>query len=150
MTVRDKDRGYAALMASIDKSGSYRITVGIHAEDGGQYANGVTLAEVAEKNEFGGPNQPARPFIGPWADERRASAIEQIKAAFKEALKARTSPAQRLDQIAQVLAGEVQQRISTGIPPPNAQSTIDRKGSSTPLIDTGQLRGSIRGKVSAK
>jgi len=31
--------------------------------------------------------------------------------------------------------------------PPNAQSTVDAKGSSNPLVDTGQMIGSIDYKV---
>ena len=42
---------------------------------------------------------------------------------------------------------EIQQRISDGIPPQNAPYTINKKGSSTPLVDTGQLRSSISFKV---
>jgi len=43
--------------------------------------------------------------------------------------------------------GLIQQRISSGIAPPNSPVTVARKGSATPLIDTGQLRSSIRSKV---
>lgn len=41
------------------------------------------------------------------------------------------------------VVGRIQARISDGIAPPNAPSTIARKGSSTPLIDTGRLRQAI-------
>jgi hypothetical protein len=41
----------------------------------------------------------------------------------------------------------MQQRIADRIDPPNAASTIKRKGSSVPLIDEGILRTSILGQV---
>ena len=37
----------------------------------------------------------------------------------------------------------MQEAISAGIDPPNAESTIKAKGSSTPLVDDGTLRQSI-------
>lgn len=52
-----------------------------------------------------------------------------------------------LERVGLWAQGSIQQRISDGIPPPNAESTIRRKGSSTPLIDTGQLRTSIKYRV---
>jgi hypothetical protein len=41
----------------------------------------------------------------------------------------------------------VQMRISQGIPPALAQATVDRKKSSVPLVDTGQLRSAITWQV---
>jgi hypothetical protein len=43
--------------------------------------------------------------------------------------------------------GVIKQRIANGIAPPNSPYTIARKGSSKPLIDTGQLRNSITYQV---
>ena len=48
-----------------------------------------------------------------------------------------------LEQFGAWSKGEIQARIARGVPPPNAASTVKRKGSSTPLIDTGILRSSI-------
>jgi hypothetical protein len=42
---------------------------------------------------------------------------------------------------------DVVNRINAGIPPPLKPATIARKGSSKPLIDTGQLKQSIKVKV---
>ncbi len=45
------------------------------------------------------------------------------------------------------LEGKVKEKITEGIPPPLRETTIARKGSSKPLIDTGTLRASITHKV---
>ncbi len=42
---------------------------------------------------------------------------------------------------------EVRKTIAAGLPPPNAPSTIARKGSSTPLEDTGRLVGALAFEV---
>ena len=107
----------------------------------------VTVAEVAEAAEFG-IGQPARPFVSAWADEHGAAFVTRMRRESEAAVKARQSPATRLDALAQVAAGEIQSRFP--VPPPNAQATIDRKGFDSPLIDKGQLRSSILGKVGKK
>ena len=48
-----------------------------------------------------------------------------------------------LELIGLFVKGLIQGRMSAGIPPPLKASTIARKGSSKPLINTGQLRASI-------
>lgn len=125
------------------------ITVGIHEEAGAQsYADGKTLAEIAEINEYGlGP--PARPFISGWAEAQRGDITARINAQLQAAIKAGKSPIAALEQLALVLAGECQANISAGIAPANAEATIAKKGSDTPLIDESALRAAIAGKVDA-
>lgn len=48
------------------------------------------------------------------------------------------------NQIGLLAVSSVQETISNGVNPPNAKSTIKKKKSSTPLIDTGHYRQSIR------
>ena len=148
MPVSDRDNGYSRMLANIDATGRLAITVGIQAEEGAADDNGRSVAEIAETNEFG-IGVPARPFVSGWADEK-TDAVQIMRDDAAAALKAGSSPAQRLDQRAQVWAGEMQARISAGIDPPNAPATVAKKGSSTPLVDTGILRSSIRGKVVGK
>lgn len=149
MPVTDRDKGYAKMIAALDATGKIAITVGIHSEEGAGDNGGRSIVDIAEANEFG-IGVPARPFVSSWADEIQSDAVAQMRDDVADALKAGTSPAQRLDQRAQVWAGEMQANISAGIDPPNAESTIAKKGSSTPLVDTGILRSSIRGKAGPK
>ena len=48
-----------------------------------------------------------------------------------------------LSQVGSYAVAVCQEHISAGIDPPNAESTIAKKGSSTPLVDNGTLRQSI-------
>lgn len=138
------------MIESLDLMKDLEVTIGIHEEEGaGDEGNGRTVAEIAEANEFG-LGVPPRPAITGWADENRDAFVTRMREQSEAALKARVSPAQRLDALAQVGAGEVQARVAGGVPPPNAPSTIARKGSSTPLIDKDQFRSSIRGKAGPK
>lgn len=138
------------MIAALDAARSLAITIGVHEEEGGaDEGNGRTVAEIAEANEFG-LGVPARPAITGWADEHGDEFTARMRQESEAALRARVSPAQRLDALAQVGAGEIQAKIAAGVPPPNSPVTIARKGSSTPLIDKGQFRSSIRGKVGPK
>jgi hypothetical protein len=52
-----------------------------------------------------------------------------------------------LDRLGAKVAALLQNRISAGIDPPNSAATIARKGSSKPLVDTGQLKAAITWRV---
>jgi len=47
---------------------------------------------------------------------------------------------QELGKVGLLAQSQVRAKITAIKSPPNAQSTIDKKGSSNPLIDTGQMR----------
>lgn len=144
---KDTDRGYARLFKSLAKVGSVTLTVGVHSEEGGESDGQATVIEVAGWNEFGTDTIPPRPSITAWAEEKSQSVVARARDILQKAIKLGTDPFAALDRLAQVCAGEVQMKIASNIPPPNAPSTIAKKGSSTTLINTGQFRSSIRGKL---
>ena len=53
------------------------------------------------------------------------------------------SPDMILETIGVIAVGKVQQYMTDLRTPPNAHSTIAKKGSSNPLIDTGAMRQSV-------
>lgn len=152
--IRDTDRGFNALkirIASMAKG--TKLTVGIHEAEGDQEAegsDGLSIAEVAAFNEFGGAdgNPPRRSFIADWSDEH----LDENRGLFKTsaaAVAAGKLPSMQvaLQRLGFRFVSEIQQRIRAGIEPANAESTIARKGSSTPLIDSGQLWSSVTSQV---
>ncbi|MCX8207429.1 MAG: hypothetical protein N3G75_06315 [Methanothrix sp.] len=58
--------------------------------------------------------------------------------------------AQSMEKIGVLLENAIIERIRAHIPPPLKPETVRRKGSSTPLIDTGQLIGSITHQIRAE
>lgn len=156
MGVRDTDRGYAALKKRmLAAAAGAQLTVGIHEAEGDQPAEGedsdATLAEVAAYNEFGGPddNPPRRSFLADWADEGVEQHREQLRQSAKAVVQGKLpSMAVALERLGLRFVGEIQLRIKGGIAPENADSTVARKGSSTPLIGvSGQLWTSITHQV---
>lgn len=49
----------------------------------------------------------------------------------------------KLDTVGSFLSGKMVEKIMSRVPPPNAPSTIARKKSDLPLVDTGEMMGAI-------
>lgn len=153
MSIKDTDRGYKKLLrdAKVEKTD---ITVGIHAADGQKtYQKGqsepATLIDIATFNEFG-LGVPERSFVRAWFDAHKAEVQTFAESQLKLVVSGKLTKEQALDRIGLFMQAGMQKNISDGIPPTNAESTVARKGSSTPLIDSGQLRSSITFAVEEK
>jgi hypothetical protein len=102
----------------------------------------ITVADVAAWAELG-LGQPQRSWLRGYIDTNGREIQKVIKRELNKVQKDKQSLRRAMDRIGVWLVGEIQDRIANGIAPANAPSTIEKKGSSTPLIDTGQFRSSI-------
>lgn len=146
-----KDNGYDALMKRLEDAAKKRInvTVGIHEDDGSQQhsGGGGTIAEVMARHELG-LGVPRRSFIGDYVDENEADLKNKLRQIGKAVVQGTVASAEQgLDRFGLLQVGEVQRRIRDGIEPELDDSTIERKGSDTPLIDTGEGWSSIRHRI---
>lgn len=138
------------------------VTIGIHGEEGEQRKlvrrigfntkvplgtkkesvnPNLTVAQVASYNEFGTNKNPSRPFIRGTYERRRQDIIDQTaKFLYRD-------PENVLSHVGLYVVSLIQEEIRKGIAPENSKYTVERKGSSKPLIDTGQLINSITYKV---
>lgn len=141
--VTDTDHGAAALLARVrELSGGKRVRVGILTDEP-KKAAALTLLEVAVVHEFGGGHVPQRSFIRATIDAHKAD-IERLQFALaKQVLAGTITPDQALQQLGARVASWMQTRISDGIAPALKDATVKAKGSSTPLVDTGQLFASV-------
>jgi len=134
-----------------------QIAVGVHAQDGAKSKTIViraeghadrkittqaTVADIASWAEFG-LGQPERSWLRAWYDSYRGRAQKEIQRMLVSVMKGKRPLGSALEVLGQRFVGLIQVRISRGIDPPNAPATIRMKGSSKPLIDTGQFRSSI-------
>ncbi len=146
--ITDRDRGYKKRMRALDKlKDGASITVGIHENDGAGAHGDTTIADVGAFHEFGTDDIPERSFVRGWYDEEKSENDKLIKQAATRVATGKSEPQQALDQAGAVMAGNMRARIRGGINPPLDDSTVDKKGPSTPLIDTGQLIQSITWKA---
>ena len=94
-------------------------------------------------NEFGTRRIPARPFLRTSMRNNRAKYLKMAHADAKQILAGSMSIERSLARIGIVAQGDVQMSIVAGNWTPNAPSTVKRKGSSRPLIDTGAMRQAV-------
>jgi hypothetical protein len=149
-TFKDVDNGYRQLVKTVFGFAKPVVTIGIHEKEGSTtYPNGKTLLDIASINEFGSDDGhvPMRSFVRAWFDNAEPELRKEIASLMEGVLDGTFTKDQILDAIGLSAVGKMQANISQGVPPPNAPSTIQKKGSSTPLIDTGLLRSSITYEV---
>lgn len=121
------------------------------------YWAGETDAEQLQKaiwNEFGTRRIPERPAVrtairgGKASNEAllKSEAVKIVKAAAigHGAAPIKTNALRRLGV---KVKGDIQDEIDAWSTPPNAPSTIAKKGSSNPLIDTGAMKSAVGWEV---
>lgn len=135
----------AALASALKASGVTSLKVGFFKT--AKYPDGTQVAAVAAWNEFGtrtekgGIHIPERPFF--------RQALKRGEEGAKKILLEEIDPLSMSvneslgDLIGLHYATEIQKRIVDLREPPNAPSTVERKGSSNPLVDTGFMRQSV-------
>ena len=116
-------------------------------KNGGQKQTPHFVATVAAWNEFGtrgggrGGPTPERPFF--------RQALERVPSTVREIVRAGWNPekpgvnARTAGLVGEAVKGEVQTSIRNLRSPPNAPWTIERKGSTNPLVDTAQMMNSV-------
>jgi hypothetical protein len=105
------------------------------------------IIERATFNEFGTTRIPERPFLRNAMKANRRKYEREMKSAAKLILAGQMTTEQALTRLGIMAQGDIQDEISTFSDPPNAASTIAQKGSSKPLIDTGQMRQAVTYRI---
>lgn len=118
------------------------ITTGVHSAEGSGDHAGPSVAQIAEWAEFG-LGQPQRSWLRAWFDENKTQIEATMARQFQLAMTEEQTFEWAAERLALWLQASIQRRIRNRVSPPNAPSTIKRKKSSVPLIDTGLLRASI-------
>jgi hypothetical protein len=90
---------------------------------------------------------PPRPFLLNAMRNNRSKYLFALKSAGAAILKGQATLDQTMRKLGIVAQGDVQQEITNLRTPPNAPSTIAAKGSSNPLIDTGEMRSKVTWEV---
>ena len=138
------------IMNDLQKALETQVTgakAGYYAEDRGKEpydgSNPPMVAEVALWNEFGTETIPARPFLR----NAQNKAIERGERIVQLRMEENADVEQIAKDLGPMMQDEIKNQISHGEFVPNAPSTIKRKGSSRPLVDTGNLRQSVHWAV---
>lgn len=147
VTIQDKDLGFTRIELDLKHLRGRSVKVGIM---GSESVDGVAVVDYAFYNEFGTSRGiPARPFMSRTYSEHKADMIKFTEFMYGQVIDGKMTP----DHLLQTVGADYQSKIQKTIhdakswAAPNAPSTVAKKGSSSPLIDTGRMVGSVRYEV---
>ena len=136
------------LKALMDEIGHSHAVIGVIGKDthtDKETGKTIDMASLAIVHEFGSDDGhiPERSFLRSSLVENKETYKKQLAFFLRQALRGGISHLDVLDKLGAVAAGGAQNKILNGPFKPLKEITIKRKGSSKPLIDTGQLLQSI-------
>jgi len=117
---------------------------------GNEQVEGVSVVDYATYNEFGTSRGiPARPFMAKTADEKREEIADFTQYLVGRMIDGKLDDTTVLRNLGEKYQSMIQKTIrdAKSWAAPNAPSTVARKGSSSPLIDTGRMVGSVRYEI---
>ena len=138
-------------LKELEEVAKLEVAVGYQAGEAAD-EKGVDMCDIAMWNELGTQGEhpiPSRPFLRQTIDNNEGQ-IRNFCQDQAAQISQGGSAEDCLKRIGVYMKGLVQQTILDGDFVPNAPSTIRRKGSDSPLIDTGQLRQSVNYHVRPK
>lgn len=106
------------------------------------YPDGTDVGQVAAYNEYGTSTIPARPFVSKAWDDHSGELLKQAAKGFGSLLKG-ASAESICKEMGEFGVKIIVDEIDNGSFVPNAPSTIAKKGSDHPLIDTGQMKQAV-------
>ncbi len=139
---RELTQALAKETIKIQELAGQTVLVGFPEDTGNYDDDQISIVEVAAKNEFGIGN-PKRPFLRLGVDAAEDDLIEYSIDAASMVMDNKIDVNGALDGIGEIAKSSVQQYITDLKSPPNSKATIKRKGSSNPLIDTGEMKGAV-------
>lgn len=121
--------------------GNSHITIGIHEGSVQPESGDLTMAQLGAVQHFGSEDGriPARPWLDAGIESGTTEILDTIRSGIGRGLPLDTV----LEQVGVISVGAVQEFMTDLKDPPNAPSTIEKKGSDNPLIDSGALRASV-------
>lgn len=150
--VIDRDRGFNAIVARFRALDGVGAKVGVLSSAGthkSSEAEGapIDVAGVAAVHEFGSDTVPERSFLRAGIDGAQPLIATATATLTGKALDGALTPAQAAGQLGLLGVREVQRKITDGPFTPLAPATIEAKGSSRALIDSGQMRRAVTHEV---
>ena len=142
---KTKRGGFKGVQNRTDTDGS--VSIGII--DAGAYVDGdLTVAAIGFIHEFGAGRIPERSFIRSTTFEKRQKIVALQKSLLSKIVNGSMDIETALGTVGDVVRGMIEEKIVAIRTPPNAPRTLAAKFPKTnPLIDTGQLKNSIKFEV---
>lgn len=123
-------------------------TVDVGIIDAGPHPSGdLNVASIGFAHEFGTAIIPERSFMRSTTKEKKKEIVKLQGKLLKKVQSGEMSTEKALGLVGAFVAGLMSKKIVDIKSPANSPTTIVRKGSSNPLVDTGQLKNSITWEV---
>src|SRR5215831_15146641 len=144
--VEDKDQGWQRIKLDFKQLDGMGVRVGIM---GTGEVDGVAVVDYAMYNEFGTRFIPPRPFMATTADRYRDGVYQYTSTLVGGMIDGKYNAKQVLNFVGMWYQAKIQQTIRDAKEwaVPDLPATIARKGSSSPLIDTGRMVQSVTYEV---
>lgn len=138
----------ARFLAEINNLKKLQVRVGFQrgkakGKDHSGNETDVDMCDIAMFNELGTSTSPSRPFMRQSVDRNAEKINRFLKAQMQRMKNGQATAEDVMKAIGTFMKGLVQAEIRDGEFEPNAPSTVSKKGSSKPLIDTGHMRQSV-------
>ena len=133
--------------------GNAGVKVGILEKSGAHKESpGLTVADVASFHEFGTENVVQRSFIRATVINKAPLFKKAVQGLLKGIILGSMNRERALGILGELAQAEMINTINAGISPPLAESTrrakmVGGKAGDTPLVDSGQLKQSIRWEI---
>ena len=144
--------GLKGFLERFREIGKPKVYIGVPASKNGMHEGGINMATLLALHVLGAPSRgiPQRDPLRPPLIANAQRYSDLLALGLKNALSDGTDPKLVYEKIGIVATNDVYDYFVTGNFKPLNQKTIDRKGSSKPLIDTEELRGAISYEVRNK
>ncbi len=133
------------LLNELEYLATHFVEVGIFS--GSNREDDTPMLMIAFVHEFGMQNIPERSYLRAGFDANLDKIQREFEFLLSQVLELKITGKSALDLIGASVTTKIQDFLVELKEPPLAESTIRAKGSSNPLIDTGQLMNSITWKI---
>lgn len=148
------DKLWQDLLKKVRGVGDSHVKVGVLGAKGEARAQGsdegLTVAQLAAIHEYGAPsrNIPQRSFIRRPFEENPGDLAAMTAKVARQFMRGEMSLVKALNVLGLWGSQQIKNRVlQQVIPPPNRPSTVKAKGSSRPLVDTGQMINAVTWEV---
>ena len=149
---KEYNGGIKGFLERFREIGKPKVYIGVPASKNGMHEGGINMATLLAIHVLGAPSRgiPQRDPLRPPLIANAQRYSDLLALGLKNALSDSTDPKLVYEKIGIAATNDVYDYFVTGNFKPLNQKTIDRKGSSKPLIDSEELRGSITYEVRQK
>ena len=153
MIIRNEHNGgLKGFLERFKEIGKPKVYIGVPASKNGMHEGGINMATLLALHVLGAPSRgiPQRDPLRPPLIANAQRYSDLLALGLKNALSDGTDPKLVYEKIGIVATNDVYDYFVTGNFKALSEKTIKAKGSSKPLIDTEELRGSITYEVRNK